>query len=515
MVSVRRRWLLWAALALSAAVAGSPTVAQASFPGVNGKITWARTVDSPTEPTCIVYAFANGAGETTPLGCDGDPETMPRWSPTGGQLAYRNFAGQIDLVGGDGTTNLRENFFAPGAWTTGHTWSPDTANLAVSWYDCFDNGTCGGRVDKVDAVTGAVTNLVSTTDFVSVPDWSPDGTKIAFTRQSQIWTVLSNGTNQVQIPAGAGDNHSPSWSPDGQKIAFISNRDENEEVYVMNANGTNQTRLTNNVAFEGTPRWSPDGTMILFESDRDNGDHEIYWMDADGSTQFRVTNNTGYDSMPDWQPIVTGYVRPQSASRVTLPLVPAYNQCTSGNRTHGPPLVNPSCNPPVRSSTTLTVGSPDSNGKGANFTGNIKYKVVPGNAGTPTIDEADVTISVQITDVYRASGLTDYTGELSARSVLRVTDRNNTPNTGGPGPATVQDHGIITTVPCTATADPNVGATCNVSTTADAVLPGRVLESKRSVWAFLNARVDDGGPDSDGDTLGDNTPFVTQGVFVP
>ena len=36
----------------------------------------------------------------------------------------------------------------------------------------------------------------------------------------------------------------PVWSPDGTKIAFISDRDGNEEIYVMNTDGTGQTRLT-------------------------------------------------------------------------------------------------------------------------------------------------------------------------------------------------------------------------------------------------------------------------------
>ena len=514
MVSVRRRWLFLAALALSVAVAGSPTVAQASFPGVNGKIAFHRTYDTPTEPTCIVVANANGTGETNPLGCDADAEAMPRWNPTGGQLAYRGFAGQLDLVNSDGT-NQREFFFDPGAWTTGHTWSPDGTELAVSWYDCFDNGTCGGRLEKVNGTTGAATNIVSTTDFVSTPDWSPDGTKIAFTRAFQIWTVLANGTNQVQVaPGSPGENHSPSWSPSGSKIAFVSTRDENEEIYVMNANGTNPVRLTDNTSIDTTPRWSPDGTKIIFESDRDNGDHEIYVMNADGSGQTRVTNNTGFDTAPDWAPITVGYVRPQTAVSVRFPLVPAFNQCTSGNRTHGPPLVHPSCNPPVRSSSQLTIGSPDSNGKGANFSGFIKYKVVPGNTGTPA-DEADVTINMQISDVYRVSGLTDYTGEVNARSFVRITDRNNTPNPGGPGPGTLFDHPISVTAPCTTTADPNVGGSCGITTTVDTLVPGTVVEAKRTVWNMGTLQVEDGGPDNDGDTLGDNTIFLKQGVFIP
>ncbi len=41
------------------------------------------------------------------------------------------------------------------------------------------------------------------------------------------------------------------------KIAFASNRDGNDEIYVMNADGTSVTRLTVNLAGDYNPTWSP------------------------------------------------------------------------------------------------------------------------------------------------------------------------------------------------------------------------------------------------------------------
>ena len=44
--------------------------------------------------------------------------------------------------------------------------------------------------------------------------------------------------------------------------------------------------------------------------------------------------------------------RPVGASPLRASMVPAYNACAAPNRTHGPPLAFPSCNPPVQSSTS-------------------------------------------------------------------------------------------------------------------------------------------------------------------
>ncbi len=39
----------------------------------------------------------------------------------------------------------------------------------------------------------------------------------------------------------------------GKQTVFVSDRDGNEEIYVMNNDGTGQTRLTDNPAFDTTP----------------------------------------------------------------------------------------------------------------------------------------------------------------------------------------------------------------------------------------------------------------------
>ena len=85
------------------------------------------------------------------------------------------------------------------------------------------------------------------------------------------------------------------------RIAFTSNRDGNDEIYVMNADGTGVTRLTNNPASDQQPAWSPDGSRIAFTSNRGGG-FDIYVMNVDGTGVTRLTTTTTYagSSRPSW-----------------------------------------------------------------------------------------------------------------------------------------------------------------------------------------------------------------------
>jgi Tol biopolymer transport system component len=142
------------------------------------------------------------------------------------------------------------------------------------------------------------------------PDWSPNGTKIAFEsvredpNNIEIYVMNSDGSSQRRLTNNPAYDRLPSWSPDGEKVAFLSYRDGNYEIYVMNAaDGGGVTRLTNNVHVGDTAvSWSPDGEKIAFTSYRD-GNAEIYAMNAaDGGGVTRLTNNPADDLQPDWSP---------------------------------------------------------------------------------------------------------------------------------------------------------------------------------------------------------------------
>jgi hypothetical protein len=219
-----------------------------------------------------------------------------------------------------------------------------------------------------------------------------------------------------------------------------------------------------------------------------------------------------------------GHVRPKAAGQIKVSLVPAFQACSAPNRTHGPPLAFPSCNPPNQASSAITVGEPSNNGAAANSEGFVKITVKPGAPGPP--EDSDVLIVSSGTDVRCRAGTTacgsanavdgaDYTGGLQGTATIRISDHwNSVAAGGGPDPATVVDIPFPVDAGCTATANTAIGATCSANTSANATVPGSVKDTKRSVVEIGQLQIFDGGPDGVTATA-PNTLFSVQGIFIP
>ena len=150
---------------------------------------------------------------------------------------------------------------------------------------------------------GDYTFLFSSPGLISLNTADIDGITISFTRTVRAESVIITAAPDPDTDGDGVPDSSDNCptTPNPEKIAFTSNRDGNNEIYVMNADGTNQTRLTDNPAFDTDSSFSGNGSRIAFRSTRD-GNSEIYVMDADGSNQINLTNNPGNDNQPSFSP---------------------------------------------------------------------------------------------------------------------------------------------------------------------------------------------------------------------
>jgi TolB protein len=160
------------------------------------------------------------------------------------------------------------------------------------------------------------------------PDWSPDGSTIAFDRcvtkgppGCAIFTIRPTGAGLKRLGAAGDDRGYPAWAPNGKAIAFSRawgpvqhNWIKFNELFVMNAGGTGSRQLTHfNEArpfstFVGGSSWSPDGKELVFEAGT-SPDGEpanglaLFVVKADGSDLRQLTPwslNAG--GRPDWSP---------------------------------------------------------------------------------------------------------------------------------------------------------------------------------------------------------------------
>ena len=257
------------------------------FPGGNGRIAY---VAGPA----IRTAAPDGTGIATAVSSSNGSVT---WSPDGNRLAYGRIvsgAGQIFMAAADGSGETQLTF---GASACCATWFPDGARLA--YYS--------GGLRTVNA-NGTGDALLLSGNTVS-PAVSPDGTKIAFSLNGNILTVVdSNGTNPVAlIGPSANMSGRATWSPDGNNIAFervdlsLPPAEWNRGIWAISPDGSNLRQLTA-PGSDSSPSWSPDGTKIAFARSAAAGNGDIWVMNADGSSPTAIIATATNETLPDWGP---------------------------------------------------------------------------------------------------------------------------------------------------------------------------------------------------------------------
>jgi Tol biopolymer transport system component len=100
-----------------------------------------------------------------------------------------------------------------------------------------------------------------------------------------------NYTRPTQITAGAGRYVDLSWTPDG-RVLYATDASGNADIWEMSAEGSDQVQLTAGAGRNYGPVASPDGRFVLYHSNR-SGKWQIWRMDRDGGSPVRLTQDDG------------------------------------------------------------------------------------------------------------------------------------------------------------------------------------------------------------------------------
>jgi dipeptidyl aminopeptidase/acylaminoacyl peptidase len=94
---------------------------------------------------------------------------------------------------------------------------------------------------------------------------SPKSDRLVFAKDRGLWSVsLDGSTPAKRLFYARGDCGSPEWSPDGTKLAFVSSRNDHSFVGVYTNDATPIVYLAPSTSRDSRPRWSPDGKRIAF-----------------------------------------------------------------------------------------------------------------------------------------------------------------------------------------------------------------------------------------------------------
>lgn len=138
------------------------------------------------------------------------------------------------------------------------------------------------------------------------PRLSKDGRSVLYQSNRdgrwQLYILDINTKKSLQITKGEHNNNFPDWDTTNEWITFVSDKDGNEEIYIMKKDGSGLKRLTNEPERDIHPYFSPDGKYLLFNSTRGNGSLDIYRLSlADNKTE-RITDTKENETCARYSP---------------------------------------------------------------------------------------------------------------------------------------------------------------------------------------------------------------------
>ncbi len=161
------------------------------------------------------------------------------------------------------------------------------------------------RLMLADADGAREKQLLTSTQPIMSPAWSPDGKSVAYVsfetgRAAIFKQEVASGARQ-QLTNFAGLNGAPAWSPDGSKLALVLSKDGNPEIYTLDLETNKFSRITRHFSIDTEPSWTVDGKGLVFTSDR-GGKPQIYQVELASGRMERLTFEGDYNARPRISP---------------------------------------------------------------------------------------------------------------------------------------------------------------------------------------------------------------------
>ncbi len=180
-------------------------------------------------------------------------------------------------------------------------WSPDGRSILLTRY----HTTIGGGVDieLLDVASGDTETLVTELTNGVFVTWSPDGSGFVYTlsQSDEVYEYdLATGASR-EIPSGRGSENAIAISPDGTKLAFTRDYRSTSTVYVLNLETGEEQRITDGSFEAFFVSWSPDGGQLVYSQGFNIfGDFDLYVHNLNAGTSKAITADTVPNLFPVW-----------------------------------------------------------------------------------------------------------------------------------------------------------------------------------------------------------------------